>query len=347
VKDEDPVARRFERQVRFAPFGPAGQARLGKARVALVGCGALGGQLAQQLVRAGVGTLVVVDRDVVCETNLPRQVLFDAHHAALGMPKVDAARESLERIGGPTRLVTHAAHLDAGNADELLRGATLVLDGTDNLETRYLVNDWCVSGAVPWVYGAVVGGEGRVLAVRPGAGPCLRCVFPDPPPAGALATCDTAGVLGPAVGLVASLQAGLALRLIADPDTPPPAELYDVDAWRPALRTVAATRDPGCPCCGARTFPFLGDERRASVVFCGRNAVQLAGSGSADLDTLAARVGTLARDLRRARGLVRFEVDDGPEKRYRVTLFADGRALVEGTEDAARARAVYDRYVGA
>ncbi len=338
---------RFERQERFAPLGPAGQARLGEARVLLVGCGALGGVLAQTLARAGVGTLVLVDRDVVDRSNLARQVLFEERHARAGTPKVVAAAEALARIGGPTRVEVHARHLDASNVRALAEGAALVLDGTDNLRTRYLLNDLSVASATPWIYGGVVGASGLVLAVVPGRGACLRCLFPDPPPAGSLATCDTAGVILPAVGAVASFQAGLALRLLAaGADGLEPA-LVELDVWSGTARRVAAPRDPDCPCCGARCFPFLdGPAEREPVVLCGRDTVQIFGSvvGSAppDLDALAARLAAASGEPVRASGVLRVRSDG-----LRVTLFADGRALVEGTDDARRARAAYDRVAGA
>ena len=333
---------RFDRQVRFAPLGEAGQQRLAEARVLLVGCGALGGVIAQSLVRAGVGTLVLVDRDVVELSNLPRQVLFEERHATAGEPKVLAAAESLARIGGPTRLETHAMHLDADVLEELGRGAQLVLDGTDNLGTRYLINDWSVEHGVPWIYGGVVGGGGLVLPVLPGAGPCLRCVFRDPPPPGVLPTCDTAGVILPAVGAIASLQAGLALRLLAAPEGFEPA-LIEIDAWYGEVRRLRAARDPECPCCAEGERAFLdAPDARQTVSLCGRNTVQVRGrGGELDLDGLEVRLEGLASDVRRAGPLLRFSVDE-----VVLTVFPDGRALIEGTEEADRARALYDRYIG-
>lgn len=328
--------------MRFAGLGEAGQARLGRSRALLVGCGALGGYLAQALHRSGVGELVIVDRDVVEETNLPRQVLFDEAHARDGRTKVDAAAETLARAGGPTRVTTHATHLDADNLPALATGADVVLDGTDNLPTRYLLNDFCVDRGVPWVYGGVVGGGGLLLAVRPGVGPCLRCIFPDMPPAGALPTCDTAGVIAPAVGAIASLQAGLALRLLVDPDGLEPA-LVELDAWSGEVRRLRVDRHPSCPTCVGGERPYLeAPETRRAVTLCGRNAVQVRGRGGAlDLDEVAARLAGIARSVLRAGPLLRFEVDD-----VRLTLFPDGRALVEGTEETGRALALVDRYVG-
>ncbi len=336
---------RFERQARFAPLGNAGQARLAERRVLLVGCGALGSVLAQSLVRSGVGELVLVDRDLVELSNLPRQVLFEERHAREGAPKVEASRETLLRIGGPTRLVARAEHLDATNVAELADGAHLILDGTDNLATRYLLNDWCVARGVPWIYGGVLGGGGVALAVLPGIGPCLRCLFPEPPPPGTLATCDTVGVLQPAVGAIASVQAGLALRLLAAEDpfaTDLEPALIEIDVWRGEVRSLRAGRDPRCPCCAQGEFPFLADPvgERASAL-CGRDAVQVRGRGALDLVALRERLSGLDPGARLSGPMLRVALDG-----LRLTLFRDGRALVEGTDDPDRALALYDRYVG-
>lgn len=338
---KDPL-RRFERQMRFAPLGREGQERLAERSVLVVGVGALGGALAQSLVRSGVGRLVLVDRDVVELSNLPRQVLFDERHAHDRAPKVEAARETLARIGGPTRIEVHADHLDADNLAELARGADLLLDGTDNLSTRYLLNDFAVERGLPWIYGGVVSAHGLVLAVVPGRGPCLRCLFPEMAPPGTLATCDTAGVLQPAVAAVAALQAGLALRLLAAPEGLV-ARLLEVDVWNGETRALEVERDPACPCCGAREFPFLHEPTtQRAVALCGRNTVQVRGlRAKPDLAALERALAPVARALRREGALLRFEVEE-----HKVTLFADGRALIEGTDDLGRALALYDRYVG-
>lgn len=337
--------RRFERQTRFAPLGRAGQERLERARVLLVGCGALGGALAQSLVRSGVGTLVLVDRDVVEESNLPRQVLFEERHARERVEKAEAAKETLARIGGPTRVEARAEHVDADNVEALVEGADLVLDGTDNLETRYLVNDVCVARGTPWVYGGVVGGHGLVLAVRPGHGPCLACLFPEPPPPGSLPTCETAGVLQPAVALVAALQAGAALRLLAAPEGFTP-RLVEVDAWDGRVRELTVPRDPRCPVCrtdAPRELRYLHAPRvQRAVSLCGRNTVQVRGTRARpDLAALARALDGVARDVRASGPVLRFAVEE-----QRFTVFADGRALIEGLSDPDRALALYDRYVG-
>lgn len=328
--------------MRFAPLGRAGQERLSRSRVLLVGCGALGGALAQSMARSGVGTLVIVDRDLVELSNLPRQVLFDERHAHDALPKVEAARETLARLGGPTRLELHAEHLDARNIETLARGCELVLDGTDNLSTRYLVNDYAVERGIPWVYAGVVASHGLALAVRPGVGPCLRCIFPDPAPSGSLPTCDTAGVIQPAVAAIAGLQAGLALRLLVEPDTLRP-RLLELDAWSGELRELGVARDPECPCCARREFPFLREEsEQRATLLCGRDTVQVRAVGATpDLARVAERLDGAASNVRHAGGLLRFDVG-----RQRITLFTDGRALVEGTDDVGHAIALYDRFIG-
>lgn len=333
---------RFDRQIRFASLGARGQERLSAARVLLVGTGALGGVLAQTLVRAGVGQLVLADRDIVERSNLPRQVLFEDQHAEAGEAKVVAARMSLERIGGPTRLECHAVHVDGRNLAELAAGCDLILDGTDNLATRYLINDFSIQQGIPWIYGGVVGGAGLVLPVLPGKGPCLRCVFRTPPPPGSLPTCDTAGVILPAVSLVASMQAGLALRILGGSDLPKPG-LIELDAWNGEVRRLEARPDPTCPCCGLGKFEFWdqsqGDE---TLTLCGRNTVQVHRPGPApDLDAIAARLAGVATRIQRAGPLLRAEVDD-----LVLTVFPDGRTLIEGTDDPQRAQGIFDRWIG-
>lgn len=337
----DEFSRRFARQTRFAPLGEAGQARLQSSRVLIVGCGALGGALAQSLHRSGVGELVLVDRDLVEESNLPRQVLFDAVHAQEAWPKVRAAAASLERGGGPTRIVTHAVHVDAENLPELAEGADLVLDGTDNLETRYLINDWCVRERKPWIYGGVVGSSGMVLAIQPENGPCLRCVFPQAAPAGSLETCESAGVLQPAVALVAAWQASLALHCLAGSPGLPQA-LMEFDVWQGRTRSLQVARDPDCPCCVRREFVHLESPvPHRAVRLCGRNTVQVRGSrGSTDLVRLEQQLRGVASSLVRNELLLRFATSEA-----RITIFPDGRALIEGTEDIGRALALYDRYI--
>ncbi len=333
---------RFDRQVRFAPLGRVGQGNLVSARVLVVGCGALGGVLAQTLFRAGVGELVLVDRDVVELSNLPRQVLFDERHARASTPKALAARETLERSGGPTAIHSHVLHLDARNLELLADDVDLILDGTDNLETRYLLNDFSVAHALPWVYAGVVGSAGLVLPVLPGRSACLACLFPEPPPADALPTCDSAGVLLPAVGAVASFAAGLGMRLIARPESEFEPALIELDTWNGEVRRLSAPRDPTCRVCGRREFVFLHRPGAEAISLCGRNTVQIPARGARRaLSSLARRLPEGASEVRLHDELLRFAFEH-----CRVSVFPDGRALVEGTSDVARARDLHARALG-
>jgi len=333
---------RFDRQVRFAPFGREGQANLVSARVLVVGCGALGGILAQTFFRAGVGELLLVDRDVVELSNLPRQVLFDERHAREGTPKAQAARETLERSGGPTSIQSHVLHLSARNLELVGEDVDLILDGTDNLETRYLLNDFCVERDIPWVYAGVVGASGLVLPVLPGRSACLRCLFPELPPAGTLPTCESAGVLLPAVGLVASMAAGLGLRLVARPRLPFEPALIELDAWSGSVRSLPAPRAPDCPCCVRRELEFLHRPGGEALALCGRNTVQIPARGRAHgLAFLAGHLPASASEIRLHPGLLRFAFEG-----CRLSVFPDGRALVEGTADVERASALHALALG-
>lgn len=335
---------RFARQTRFAPLGAEGQAALASSHVLVVGCGALGGVVASWLARAGVGRLTLVDRDIVEETNLPRQVLFTEAHAQEGTPKALAARDVLTSIGGPTTIEAHALHLGAEVLRDLGKDVSLILDGTDNMRTRYLINDFSVKNGIPWIYGGVVSGGGLVLPILPGHGPCLRCIFREPPPAGTLPTCDTAGVIGPAVGAVASMQSGLALRILAGRDDLTPG-LVELDAWSGTVRRLEVPRDTNCPACGERSFPFLDDaDVTEAVSLCGRNTVQVLPQRGAPRPNQTALIEQLAAAGLKVKAigpLVRFEADE-----HRFTLFADGRTLVEGTEDTDRAMALVARWIG-
>lgn len=339
-------AGRFDRQERFAPLGPAGQERLGRSRVLVVGCGALGGALAQSMVRSGVGLVRIVDRDVVEESNLPRQVLFEP--GDLGAPKAQVAARALARVGGPSRIEPCVRHLDAEALRELATDVDLVLDGTDNLATRYLINDFAVERGSPWIYGGVVGSSGLVFPILPPRGACLRCLFPDPPPPGALPTCDSAGVLQPAVAAIAALQAGAALRQLGEaPERRSAvARLVELDVWTLECHGLEVPKDPDCPCCARREFAFLdADTTGDALSLCGRNTVQVrprrATRARVDLPALRERLAGLATEVALHDGLLRFRLEG-----ITCSVFPDGRALFEGTDDPLRARALYDRWLG-
>ncbi len=336
---------RYHRQILLPQIGAAGQNRLARASVLLVGCGALGTTIAEQLARAGVGRLAVVDRDIVELTNLQRQTLFTESDVRDQLPKAIAAERRLRAINGAIRIDGHIADVSPENVESLVRDceATLLLDGTDNVETRYLLNDVAIKHDLPWVYGGCVGTEGRVMPIIPGRTPCLRCLFPKPPGAGEVATCDTAGVLGPAASVIASLQAAAAIRLIVEQQ--PSHHLLTADVWTMRFRSIDVTdaRRSECRACGERRFEFLDRTTSSAVSLCGRNSVQVRTHVSANFSLSAVET--------KLRG--RFELQSTPyflkgkfEEGIDLTLFVDGRVLVHGTADPVRARTIVARYLG-
>ncbi len=338
---------RYARQALLAPVGHDGQRRISRTRVLLVGCGALGSGVADLLVRAGIGHLTIADRDYVELTNLQRQSLFDEADVENHLPKAEAAAARLRRINGEVVVTPVVADVNAGNVEALVASADLIVDGTDNFETRYLVNDAAVKLGRPWVYGGVIGSYGMTMTIRPGATACLRCVFPEPPAAGSAPTCDTAGVLGPAVALVAALEAAEALKLAVGADASLNPDLLAVDAWQCAFdRIPRPARRDDCPTCVRREFVFL-DQRAPSqtTVLCGHDAVQVLVHPpvALDLAALAARL-CVVGEVNSNRFLLRFR--EGADLPRELTVFPDGRAIVKGTTDPTEARVLYARYVG-
>ncbi len=331
---------RYSRQVRFAPFGEEGQRKIRAARVAVVGCGALGSVQAELLARAGVGSLRLIDRDFVEESNLQRQFLYAESDARDAVPKAVAAARRLREINSEVALEPVVADLTPSNAAELFENINLVLDGTDNFETRYLINDAAVACSVPWIYGAAVGSYGLKLAVIPGRTACFRCVYPDPPE-GAQPTCETAGVLGPITAAIASLQVADALKILAG--APLIARLTTIDVWSGEIRQLdPPARDSDCTCCADRDFIYLDGSRRAPISLCGRNAVQIhERARPIDLKQLAGQLAAIA-PVRANEFALRVALDP-----YELTVFPDGRAIIKGTTDIALARSLYARYLGA
>ncbi|HEU4464370.1 MAG TPA: ThiF family adenylyltransferase [Gemmatimonadota bacterium] len=335
---------RYVRQRILPEISDVGQERLARSHAVIVGCGALGSVQAQLLARAGVGRLTVVDRDFVELGNLQRQILFTDADAKAAEPKALAAERALAAINPDIEVRGVVDDLRPGTAEDLLAGADVVCDGTDNFETRYLINDWAVRERVPWVYAGVVGTGGLVLPIVPGETACLACVFETPPEPGSLPTCETAGVLGPAVAVVAGVQATETMKLLVGARDRLLAGLLRYDGWDGSF-TILATGGPrtGCPACNAADFAWLEGRRGSRAAhLCGRNAIQILPRGEArpDLPAVARRIAgewevTVGEHLLRARR-------DG----LTVNLFRDGRAIVDGTADEAEARSILARVVG-
>lgn len=336
---------RYVRQMRYPPLGEKGQRGLAASRALVCGCGALGSMLANALVRAGVGAVRIVDRDFVETSNLPRQVLFDEDDVAAQLPKAIAAAEKLRRINSEVEIEPVVADVDHTNIEELCGGMDVIVDGTDNFETRFLVNDAAVKHGLPWVYGGCLGAEGQTMTILPGQTPCLRCLMQECPPPGTTPTCDTAGILGPVVGVIASMEAIEAIKILSGNRESISRNLTVVELWDNRIRQVDVTalrEQVDCPTCKQGEFPWLaGREGSHTAVLCGRNAVQLTHPGaSLSLDELARQLEGVGQ-INRNQFLLRLRVEG-----YELTVFPDGRAIIGGTDDVATARTVYAKYVG-
>lgn len=338
---------RYSRQLLFAPIGRTGQQRLLSSRVAIVGMGALGTVLANHMVRAGVGFVRLIDRDFVEPSNLQRQMLYDEDDARQHLPKAIAAYEKLRRINSEVTIEPIVADLTPFNAEQHLSDVDLVLDATDNFQVRYLINDVCVKHGIPWVYGGAVSAKGMFTAIRPGVTPCLRCLFPEAPRPGDAPTCDTAGVIGPIIHIVASYQATEAFKLLIGADDAYNPHLEHFDVWANEHRQirVASARRSDCPTCGKREFSFLSPETQEGMAtsLCGRDTVQITPGEDArlDLDRLAERLSPLGT-VERNKFLLRFQIEP-----HTLVVFPDGRVLVQGTDDVTLARTLHAKYIGA
>jgi adenylyltransferase/sulfurtransferase len=332
---------RYSRQVLFPGIGRDGQRKRAAARVALVGCGATGSALASLLARAGVGSIRIVDRDYVEPSNLQRQSLFDESDAAQSLPKAIAAARKIAAFNSQIIVEPQVADLVPANVESLLEGMQLILEGTDNFETRYLLNDFAVKASLPWIYTAAVGSYGVTLNVLPGKTACLACLFPDLPH-GTLETCETAGILNSAVNLAASIAATEAFKVLVGADAWVRRTLLSFDVWSNQHAEVRAEDPrPGCRACGDREFLHLAGAGRAHITLCGRNSVQIhERHRPIDFSEVSQRL--------KPHGAVRhndFVLKFWPEP-YEMTLFPDGRAIIKGTTDTAVARSLYARYVG-
>ncbi len=337
---------RYSRQMRFPGIGEDGQQRLLESHVTLCGCGALGTVLANALVRAGVGHLRLVDRDFIETNNLQRQVLFDEHDVAENLPKAEAAARKLGAINSSVHVEPVVTDIDRTNILDLVQDADLILDGTDNFEIRYLINDAAVKLGKPWVYGGCIGSHGQTMTILPGETPCLRCVFEAAPAPGEAGTCETAGVLSPIVNIVASYQAAEAFKLLTGRRERINRELIYLDVWDNVQRRIKIAPLLGkvdCPCCKHRRFEWLdGEHGSQTTSLCGRNAVQVTQRSPTKLnfEELAHHLGLMG-EVTYNRFLLKFNADG-----FEFTVFPDGRAIIKGTSDVDKARTLYAKYVG-
>jgi adenylyltransferase/sulfurtransferase len=332
---------RYSRQVLFAGIGAEGQRRLADARIAIVGCGATGSTLASLLARSGVGTLRIIDRDFVEASNLQRQTLFDEADATESLPKAIAACRKIAGFNSEVMVEPQVRDLRPENADELLGGMQLILDGTDNFETRYLMNDYAVKNSLPWIYTAAVGSYAATMNVIPSETACLSCVFPQSP-SGMIETCETAGILNSAVNFAASIAATEAIKLLTGARQQLRRTLLSYDLWRNERAEVSsAAPQPDCRVCGRREFPYLAGEGRSHITLCGRNSVQIhEHARPIDLGDMSERLKPHGR-VRHNAFVLKFWKEP-----FEMTIFPDGRAIIKGTTDTAVARSLYARYVG-
>ena len=344
---KDPNLERYSRQMRFAGIREAGQKKLLESRVTLCGCGALGTVLANHLVRSGVGNVRIVDRDFIETHNLQRQVLFDESDVAANIPKAEAAARKLRQVNSTVNIEAVVTDINRTNILELCQDADLILDGTDNFEIRYLINDVAVKLGKPWVYGGAIGAEGMTMTILPGTTPCLRCVFEAAPNPGEAGTCETAGVLSPTIGIVASFQAAEALKILTGQLDLTNRELLCIDIWDNTTRRTKIARLLGkvdCPCCQRKQFEWLdGAMGSQTTSLCGRNAVQVATRSSAKLnfDDMSKQLTLMGGKVNFNRFMLKFDVEE-----YEFTVFPDGRAIIKGTNDIEKARVLYAKYIG-
>ncbi|MGA3293873.1 MAG: TOMM precursor leader peptide-binding protein [Candidatus Acidiferrales bacterium] len=344
---------KYSRQILFYGIGESGQQRLLEAGAVLVGCGALGTVAANLLVRAGVGRLRIVDRDFVEVSNLQRQTLFEEADAREALPKAVAAERRLRAINSGVQIEATVADVTPQNVAEIVSGFPLILDGTDNFETRLLLNDAAISLGIPWIYAAAVGSYGVTMTIRPGETPCLACLLESGETSSTdgsegmpsvEATCDTAGVLNAGVSVIASIQAAEAIKLLAGKPEALNERLVSCDVWTGKFQSIRVARNPTCRACVRREFTFLSGEAQPHITLCGRDSVQVhERHRRLDLGELGRRLAAAAAsEVRNNDFLLRFRVAP-----YELTVFADGRAIIKGTKDPAVARSLYARYIGA
>ncbi|MFV1974235.1 MAG: ThiF family adenylyltransferase [Candidatus Scalindua sp.] len=337
---------RYSRQILFQHIGGERQKVLMNSSAVVIGCGALGTVSSSYLTRAGIGQIRIIDRDFIEESNLQRQILFDENDISENLPKAIAAQRKLQKINTKVKIEGIVTDVNYANIEELTQGVDIIIDGTDNFETRFLINDFCVKNSVPWIYGACIGGRGVVMNIIPSDTPCLRCVFETMPQIGSFPTCDTAGVIGPIAGIIASIQAAEAIKILSEDYESINKTLIEIDVWNTKFRQIDVSglkELNNCPTCKLHNYTFLEAEDGVMATFlCGKNAVQVMSRnrGNIDLRQLEQRLGSVA-DVSCNAFMLKFKVKD-----HEFTVFPDGRAIITGTADSSTAKTLYSKYLG-
>jgi len=343
LKKEQLKDSRYSRQILFSEIGEDGQEMIQKASVLIIGCGALGTMSANHMARAGIGRIKIADRDYVELDNLQRQIMFDEDDARDRLPKVFAAEKKLKKINSEIRIEPLFQDVNPSNIEPLVCTVDLVLDATDNIETRFLINDACIKNGVPWIYGGVIGSSGMTMNIIPGKSACFRCFNENPPPPGIMPTCDTVGVLNGVPGIIASIQVTEALKILTGRQKASNVLLH-IDLWESMFSQLKITQNPDCPTCGLGRFDFLsGDTYSETFSLCGRNAVQItpAGDNIIDLKTMKERLMPLG-DVHDNGFFLSFKID-----RYELNIFPEGRTMIKRTTDESIARSLFAKYIGA
>ena len=337
---------RYSRQILFQHIGEERQKVLMSSSAVVIGCGALGTVSSSYLTRAGIGQIRIIDRDYIEESNLQRQILFDENDISENIPKAIAAQRKLQKINTKVKIEGIVTDVNYANIEELTQGVDIIIDGTDNFETRFLINDFCVKNSVPWIYGACIGGRGVVMNIIPSDTPCLRCVFETMPQIGSFPTCDTAGVIGPIAGIIASIQVTEAVKILSEDYESINKTLIEIDVWNTKFRQIDVSELKelnNCPTCKLHNYTFLEAEDGVMATFlCGKNAVQVMSRsrGNIDLRQLEQRLGSVA-DVSCNAFMLKFKVKD-----HEFTVFPDGRAIITGTADSSTAKTLYSKYLG-
>lgn len=342
----DFLLERYSRQILFQHIGEERQKVLLKSSAVVIGCGALGTVSSSYLTRAGIGQIRIIDRDFIEECNLQRQILFDENDISDNLPKAIAAQRKLQKINSKIQIEGIVTDINYSNIDELIDGVDIVIDGTDNFETRFLINDFCVKNSIPWIYGACIGSRGLIMNIIPSETPCLRCVFETMPQIGSFPTCDTAGVIGSIASIIASLQVTEAIKILTDDYISLNKKLLEIDVWATKFKQIDVSglkELNNCPTCKLHNYNFLEAEDGVMTTFlCGKNAVQVMSrnTGNIDLKQLEHRLGSIAVVNRNA-FMLKFKV-----KEHNFTVFPDGRAIITGTNNSSIAKNLYSKYLG-